>query len=291
MRLSKLLTVAIALVISFQFLSIPQTADCNPVVVYDTGIGGIYANSTHVQLSEANVSIYIKYLGASTFNVSVVCSFTIYTNISQISNLAFAYPSSWVDNYPSNLNESFNILQFNIALDGQPIETWAFEWDNASWITEFDYIWNILADEPSYVGFNVDLESYTNHTLDVSTQFIRQTDRDEFSLSYIYASAETFEGFVSETITITVEEFVPLLDIVFAPNVNLTTNIENSISTATWNLYFDEAPGYYVFTRLFIDENETSISQGFDISELAIIALSVSTVIMVATLVLYKSRK
>ena len=235
MRFGKLPSLVLALVISFQFLLLPQTAVANPLVIGDTGIGGLYANCTHVQLPDADVNIHIKYLGESTFDVSVTGRFTVFSNVSQTSMLAFAYPASWAENDPSDLNETFDILQFNIAFDGVQLTTWNFEWENASWIPEVDYRWDILSLQPAYVGFNIELESNTNHTLDVATHFRRTTDRDRYILSYIYASAQTFEGYVTETITIVVEEYVPLLEVKFVSEV-LFEFVSNRQSRSTASL-------------------------------------------------------
>lgn len=288
MKLRKFPSLLLILVISLQLFALPQTCDSNPIVVNDTNVGGIYANCSHVQLPEADVNIHVKYLGASIFDVSVSCRFTIYSNITQTSMLAFAYPKSWIEDYPPNQNETFDILLFDIEFDGKTIETWNFEWKDAVWVNEVDDKWDILAVQPAYVGFNVELESYTNHTLDVMTSFRRTTVRDDFSLSYIYASAQTFEGYVDETITMEIEELVPLAKIQFSSQQNMITRIENQVTTATWNLHFDQAPGYYVFTWLTIDENETYYGQAFNSFELLIIGASISSIIIVVVLVLRK---
>ncbi len=285
MRYQKFLLVILIFTITFHLVALPPNSFGNPVVITDSSIGGIFANSTHVQLPQADVNIHIKYLGAFIFDVNVSCRFTIYSNITQTSTLAFAYPSSWTEHIIYNTTEFFNI-----TFDGELVEKWDFKWRNATWIPEVDEVWYIVGGAPAFVGFNVEIESYVSHTLEVETAFRKVAIEESFGISYVYGSAQTFEGYVRENITMNVEESVPLREVEFWPDNNLTCYYDDQLSIGTWNLIFDETDGYAVYTLIKFYEHETYTSYTVSSLEVLFVVASISSVFVIAAITLRKFR-
>ena len=93
--------------------------------------------------------------------------------------------------------------------------------------------------EPLFVGFNVSFQADVKHTLKVNSAFTQIADDVEyFDVSYICGTAVSFMGSTRETITIVVNDSVPLSYIGFNPSTNLTVTNESEYTVAAWDLVY-----------------------------------------------------
>ncbi len=206
----------------------------NPIFVPDLSVGGLWNNNTYIEMPFADVHIQIDYLGEATFEIAMVGNFTIRTNTTQDYALAFAYPESWTEGSIFHHEELFSI-----TLDRNPIATWPLHLVNASWITMWgEDTFYILSARPDYVGFNLSLQAYVNHSLVVRSSFTKMTDY--LNLGYVCGTALSFKGSTRERITIEVNQSTPLSRSGFSPGTNFTLINETLYKSAVWDLSFPD---------------------------------------------------
>lgn len=298
------------LLIGLSLFSTPPSIHANPIYVADSSVGSVWTNNTNIEMPYADVHIQIDYQGQSVYDIEVVGEYTLATNESEMCALAFAFPSSWTEGltfYTGNL--------FNITFDNIPVTTWSLDFENSSWIKPWgSTAWHLISCTPQFVAFNVSFQADVNHILKVETAFRKiKDDHEAFSISYVCGTAVSFKGCTQETITVEVNEIVPLSYTGFSPQINLSVANVSTGRIAVWELVYpaeyttvyDPINAVYIGLEPFENEtifltpenttstttNETSdILQSDFLGPIAVSGAIVS-VLCIATIVLWKSKK
>lgn len=218
-------------------LEVPEACVANIATWTDVHADGAFHNGTFLMMPEASVQINITRdeYGCSAL---IMCLFTIQTNVTQNSTLAFVFPREEDINRPEDRIWS----DMHINLNGTNVNYTILDWEELGWdldnnTSEYHQDWYT---DSSYAVFDTTITANTSIQLEVYAHGEMSLSSNYCELEYIVGSARTFIGDTHEKIIINVVEHVPFLNKDFYPESHLVVYTDGNVTTAAWEFQISE---------------------------------------------------
>lgn len=205
------------------------------IYIMESEIEGVtFHNGTGIFMPRADVSINITRTATRLIEISFSGLYTIETNITQNTTMAFVYPNSTSESHIEN---------YIISLNGSVTNYTIYEWNELDFEYPSDVVdmtgeWILHA---KYAAFNVELLGNTTCIIHVSHQDTFSSNGHEFWYNYIVESARSFCGNTHQTVYMKLVEEEPFLESEFFPNTSLTQWHDNNTTHATWDFIVQES--------------------------------------------------
>lgn len=227
----------VLIIISFLFVTCallenPNTCVADVATWTDVRANGTFHNGTFLMMPEANVEINITRNEFGCF-VNITCLFTIRTNVTQNSTLAFVFPEERFYSIWSDM-----LISLNGTLANYTVLDWEeLGWDLDNITSEYYQDWYT---DSCYAVFGTTIQANTTILVGVTAWGEIEEYANYCHLDYIVGSARTFFGDTHQRITVNIIEYVPFLGRQFYPESHLTICTDDLVITATWDFQISE---------------------------------------------------
>ena len=254
--MSRRLKVYLFLILLGAFLGmVPSVrADLPPPIYYAwMDSGGLFTLASNVSLPEAAVDVSIKLTGSWSYDISVSCSFTVASQVSQNLTTAFVYPEIWIVADPS---QRVTVLSFNIWTNDTPTEYAILTFD------EFKSQYNLnqtnweYIDDCSFALFNFSINAEQTTEVRVNTRFITSSTGHDFYFDYIIDTARRWEGNTHEIVKIGFQKAndTEIIKYSYSPENNSEFTGDEYSANITWDFTIHEFP--YDRVRFQVQQKE-----------------------------------
>jgi hypothetical protein len=214
----------------------PVLADLMVVDNFDNGVT-LY-NGTNLQMPEADAKILFTH-NQSMNTIHFFGNYEVFTNITQNATFAFVYPMAW----NMWMYDVFDTSNMSIHVNSIQIAYTLFNWTelySKGFINQLNPSGSPWVSDASFAVFELELNANSTTMISVEMNGEFWGNPHDLQISYIFASAYSFESDTHQRINITVNEVTPVLEVDYWPRRYYSVHHNENVTSIIWDFMLDD---------------------------------------------------